>query len=74
MLRKVAKWIEHSVNVEYLKYGPEKYKGRAQKTNYIVYKLHNDNQRGEGRGEGKIRGMGLRTTMYKIDKQQGYTV
>ena len=30
-------------------------------------------QRGEGSGEGKIRGTGLRdiNTMYKIDKQQG---
>ena len=33
-------------------------------------------QRGEGSGEGKIGGTGLRdiNTMYKIDKQQGYTL
>ena len=33
-------------------------------------------QRGEGCGEGKIEGTGLRdiNTVYKIDKQQGYTL
>ena len=33
-------------------------------------------QRGGGRGEGQIRGMRLqiKTTIYKIDKQQGFTV
>ena len=33
-------------------------------------------QRGEGSGEGKIGGTGLRdiNTMYKIDKQQGHTL
>ena len=56
-------------------YAKQKQTCRYRKqTIYIVYKLHNGNQRGEGKGEGKIRGMGLRTTMYKIDKQQGYTL
>ena len=33
-------------------------------------------QRGEGKREGQIKGMGLQiqTTVYKTDKQQGYTV
>ena len=29
---------------------------------------------GYQKGEGEIRGMDLQTTMYKIDKQEGYTV
>ena len=48
-----------------------------QNRNRLRYRKQTyDYQREEGRGEGQIRGMGLRysTTIYKIDKQKEYTV
>ena len=47
-----------------------------QKQTHRYRKQTSGYQKGEWRGEGQIRGMGLTdtTTMYKIDKQQGYIV
>ena len=50
---------------------------RKQKQTHRYREQTSGYQWGEGRGEGQAGGMGLRdtkTTVYKIDKQQGYVV